>query len=104
MGSEVLYWLGLVFGFGGVAAYFWALATRPKWIRVLNGSALLMTGLGLMQAAIIIRPLQLGLYWFSANVLVVALMFSVLIQSVAVLRNRNRRDGTDRRAVPEPSA
>lgn len=107
MSAEVLYWVGVVGGFAGVTAYFSALAMRPKWIRVLNGSALLMTGLALMQAGILIRPLELGLYWFSANVLVLSLAFAVVIQSVAVLRNRGARDGVDRRAPrsePAPAA
>jgi hypothetical protein len=102
MNSEALYWIGLVGGFGGVSAYFFALAVRPRWIRVLNGSALLMTGLASMQTAILIRPLTLGMFWFSANVAILALVFATLIQSVSVLRSRGGWDGVDRRAPRSP--
>jgi hypothetical protein len=103
MNSEALYWLGLVGGFGGVSAYFLALAIRPRWIRVLNGSALLMTGLASMQTAIVIRPLALGAYWFSANVAIVAMVFATAIQAASVLRSRNAWDGVDRRGARPPA-
>jgi hypothetical protein len=97
MTAQVLYWVGIVGGFGAICAYFVALALRPKWIRVLNGSALFFTGLGLMQSAILIRNATLGPSWFNANVAVVALLVAVGVQGFAVLRNRRAWDGVDRR-------
>ena len=97
MTAQILYWLGIIGGFGAICAYFVALALRPKWIRVLNGSALFFTGLGLMQSAILIRDTRVGPSWFNANVAVVALLIAVVVQSYAVLRNRRAWDGVDRR-------
>jgi hypothetical protein len=96
--AQVLYWLGIIGGFAAVCAYFVALAVRPKWIRVLNGSALFFTGLGLMQSAMLIRNTTLGPSWFNANAAVVTLLIAVGVQSYAVLRNRRAWDGVDRRA------
>jgi uncharacterized membrane protein len=95
--APALYWVGIVGGFAGVAAYFLALAIRPHWIRVLNGSALFFTGLGLMQLAITLRGAGLGPGWYNANVAVIALTVAVAVQSYAVLRNRAAWDGVDRR-------
>jgi len=101
--SQFLYWLGIIGGFAAICAYFVALALRPKWIRVVNGSALFFTGLGLMQAAILIRNASLGPSWFNANAAVVALLIAVIVQSYAVLRNRRVWDGVDRRGE-EPTS
>ena len=98
MSAQTLYWVGIVGGFGAIAAYFVALAIRPQWIRMVNGSSLFLTGLGLMQLAILIRNTSLGTSWFNAKVAVVALLIAVLVQAYAVLRNRRAWDGVDRRA------
>ena len=97
MSAHTLYWVGIVGGFSAVAAYFVALAIRPKWVRVVNGSSLFLTGLGLMQLSILVRNTPLGISWFNANVAVVALVLAVLVQAYAVLRNRGAWDGVDRR-------
>ena len=94
-----LYWLGLLAGFAGVVVYFGALAMRPRWVRVLNGSGLFFTGLGLMQLAVLVRSASLGGGWINANVAVIALALAVAVQSYAILRNRRIWDGVDRRAA-----
>ena len=98
MNAQALYWVGACGGFFGIAAYFAALAMRPRWVRVLNGSALFFTGLGLMQLAILVRTDQLGMGWINANIAVIALVCAVLVQAYAVLRNRKAWDGVERRA------
>ncbi|MGA0603315.1 hypothetical protein ACO2Q3_21585 [Caulobacter sp. KR2-114] len=100
MNAHALYWVGVCGGFFAIAAYFIALAMRPKWVRVLNGSALFFTGLGLMQMAIMIRTTSLGTGWFNANMAVLALLIAVVVQAYAVLRNRRAWDGVERRASP----
>ncbi len=97
MNAHALYWVGVCGGFFAIAAYFVALAIRPKWVRVLNGSALFFTGLGLMQMAILVRTQALGPGWFNANIAVLALSLAVAVQAYAVLRNRKAWDGVERR-------
>jgi uncharacterized membrane protein SirB2 len=101
--AHTLYWVGVCGGFFAVAAYFAALAMRPQWVRVLNGSALFFTGIALMQTAILIRTQPLGPGWFNANVAVLALLLAIAVQSYAVLRNRRAWDGVERRA-PSPDS
>jgi hypothetical protein len=101
MSAQVLYWVGVSGGFAAIAAYFVALAIRPRWVRVMNGSGLFFTGLGLMQTAIMIRATPLGQSWFNANAAVVALLIAVIVQAWAALRNRRSWDGVERRAGPE---
>jgi hypothetical protein len=96
--AQALYWVGVIGGFSGIAAYFVALAIRPRWVRVLNGSALFFTGLGLMQLAILVRSAPVGPGWFNANAAVVALALAVAVQAYAVLKNRRAWDGVERRA------
>jgi hypothetical protein len=97
MSAEGLYWTGLAVGLIGVAVYFGVLAMRPRWVRVLNGSGLFFSGLGLIQTAVMIRGTTFGAGWFNANAAVVALSVAVLVQCYAVLRNRRAWDGVDRR-------
>ena len=97
MNAEILYWAGVCGGFAAVAVYFIALAIRPRWVRLLNSSALFFTGVALMQVAIMIRSTPLGIRWFNANAAVAALLIAVFVQSVAVLRGRRGWDGQDRR-------
>lgn len=104
MSAHALYWVGVCGGFFAIAAYFIALAMRPRWVRVLNGSALFFTGLGLMQIAIMIRTTSLGTGWFNANAAVLALVLAVVVQAYAVLRNRRVWDGIERRAPPAAAA
>ena len=98
MSAQALYWIGVSGGFFAIAAYFVALAIRPKWVRVLNGSALFFTGLALMQLGMLIRNEPLGPGWFNANAAVFGLLLAVAVQAYAVLRNRRAWDGVDRRA------
>ena len=98
MNAQALYWVGVCGGFFAIAAYFVALAIRPKWVRVLNGSALFFTGLALMQTGMLIRNEPLGPGWFNANAAIIALLLAVVVQAYAVLRNRRAWDGVERRA------
>ncbi|HEX7758019.1 MAG TPA: hypothetical protein VF459_00845 [Caulobacteraceae bacterium] len=98
MSAQALYWVGVCGGFLAIAAYFVALAVRPRWARVVNGSALFFTGLALIQLAILARAQGLGPGWFNANVAVICLLLAAAVQAYAVLRNRKAWDGVERRA------
>jgi len=86
------------FGAGGIVVYFVALAMRPRVVRILNGSGLFFTGLGLIQAAVWFHDTPPSVAWFNRDVAMVALCLAVAIQCVAVLRNRRAWDGVDRRS------
>ena len=96
--------LGLIaLGFGGLAivVYVAVLAMRPRVVRMLNGSGLFFTGLGLIQASIWVRDGSALVAWFNADIAIGALCLAVAAQSVSALRNRRAWDGVDRR---EPTA
>jgi hypothetical protein len=86
------------FGAAAIVVYFVALALRPRVVRVLNGSGLFFTGLGLIQAAVWLRDTPTSVAWFNRDIAIVAFCLAVVIQSVSVLRNRKAWDGTDRRS------
>jgi Na+/phosphate symporter len=85
------------FGAGAIVIYFVALAMRPRMVRVLNGSGLFFTGLGLIQAAVWFRDTPASVAWFNRDVAIGALCLAAAIQSLSVLRNRRAWDGVDRR-------
>ena|SRR5579871_1882681 len=84
-----LYWAGLLGGLAALIVYFLQIAIRPRWVRLISGSALLFTGIGLAEAAICLHtlrasePQRLG-----ASIAVLALLAAVYLQSAAALRGR----------------
>jgi hypothetical protein len=87
-----------------VVVYFYVLARRPAWIRLLNGSSLFFTGVALsMIAAVLPRAAALGSL-FTIAVTVALLIAAVLVQSWAALRNRKAWDGVERRRQGEANA
>jgi len=97
MSRDALGWAALAFGAAAVVIYFVVLAMRPRIVRLLNGSGLFFTGLGLVQASIWVRDAQPGAAWFNAELAVAALCLAVVAQSASALRNRKAWDGVDRR-------
>jgi hypothetical protein len=101
--SAMLGWMGLATGLVGVVAYFALLLRRPHWVRILNGSGLLLTGMALFQAPVLAR-LAVGAYAFGLQATLLLLIAAVLVQSLAALRNRRAWDGTERRGLLEGRA
>jgi hypothetical protein len=85
----VLYWAGLLGALAALVVYFLQIAIRPKWVRLVSGSALLFTGIGLAETAVGLHalrpsdPQQLG-----AGIAVLALLAAVYLQAAAALRGR----------------
>ncbi|MFI4976166.1 MAG: hypothetical protein ACHP84_16630 [Caulobacterales bacterium] len=103
MSGQVLFWLGMVFGFGGIVAYFSVLTFGPQASRLVNGAGLFLTGLGLIQTAFVVRLASPSHAWLNANLAIVALCLAVFAQTLAIVRNRKAWDGVDRRSG-EPAA
>ena len=99
MSRDALGWAALAFGAAAVVIYFVVLAMRPRIVRLLNGSGLFFTGLGLVQASIWVRDAAPGAAWFNAELAVAALCLAVVAQSASALRNRKAWDGVDRRGA-----
>jgi ABC-type cobalamin transport system permease subunit len=99
MSQGLLSGAALAFGGAAVVVYFVVLAMRPRLVRLLNGSGLFFTGLGLIQASFWMRGAAPGAAWLNAELAIVALCIAVAAQSVSVLRNRKAWDGVDRRAT-----
>jgi hypothetical protein len=97
MTRDALGWAAFAFGAGAIVVYFIVLAMRPRMVRILNGSGLFFTGLGLIQASIWVRDAAPGGAWFNAELAIAALCLAVVVQSVSALRNRRAWDGVDRR-------
>jgi hypothetical protein len=93
--------IALGFGWLAILVYFVVLAMRPRIVRMLNGSGLFFSGLGLIQASIWVRDSSPSVAWFNADIAIGALCIAVAAQSVSALRNRKAWDGVDRR---EPAA
>ena len=91
------------FGAGGIVVYFVALAMRPRMVRVLNGSGLFFSGLGLIQAAVWFRDTPPSVAWFNRDIAISTFCLAVAIQCYAVLRNRAAWDGTERRGAAAPA-
>jgi hypothetical protein len=104
MSPTLLSWASLVFGIGAMVIYFAVLATRPRVIRMVNGSGLFLNGLGLIQVAVWVKAASPTTAWFNANVAVAALCLAAVAQAVSVLRNRQSWDGVERRKAPQPGA
>jgi hypothetical protein len=88
MSRETLVWMGLAFGTAAIVIYCMVLALRPGISRMLNGSGLFFTGLGLIQVALWVRYAGPAPTWFNADVALVALSVAVVVQSLAALRDR----------------
>ena len=99
MSRETLVWMGLAFGAAAIVVYCIVLALRPRIVRMLNGSGLFFTGLGLIQASIWVRDAAPGTAWFNAALAIAALSLAAVAQSASALRNRKAWDGVDRRAT-----
>ena len=99
MSPAVLSWTSLGFGVAAMLLYCAVLATRPRVVRMVNGSGLFFTGLGLIQAGVWVRDAAPGPAWFNAELAIAALLLAAVAQSVSALRNRRAWDGVDRRAT-----
>ncbi len=97
----VLSWASIAAGLAAFAVYFIVLLRRPRWIRLLNGSALFFTGIALTQLPLFLRDGAEGRAWLNGVVAVGCLLLAVLVQSLAALRDRKSWDGADRRQRPE---
>jgi hypothetical protein len=97
MSAQALYWIAIIVGLAGIVIYFIALAMRPRIVRMVHGSGLFFSGLGLVQLAILVRTTAPALAWFNANIAIVCLIIAIAVQSYAVLSNRRAWDGVDRR-------
>ncbi|OYX36473.1 MAG: hypothetical protein B7Y99_01710 [Caulobacterales bacterium 32-69-10] len=97
----VLTWASGFSALGALGVYFYVVARRPQWIRLLNGSGLFFTGVALsLIAALLPRAAELGALNTIA-VTVALLIASVAAQSWAALRNRKAWDGVERRRPGE---
>jgi hypothetical protein len=96
----VLSWTSLGFGVAAMLLYCAVLATRPRVVRMVNGSGLFLNGLGLIEVSIWVRHAPPGSAWFNANVAVAALCLAAVAQGVSVLRNSRSWDGVERRKAP----
>jgi hypothetical protein len=94
---ESLIWIGLFFGAAAIVVYCIVLAVRPRVVRMLNGSGLFFTGLGLIQISVWAQYAGPSQAWFNANVAIASLCVAIIAQSLSVLRNRRVWDGVDRR-------
>ena len=87
----------VVVGLAALAVYILVIARHPHWVRMLNGSGLLLTGFALLAAPGVVARAP-GPVSFDAQAMVVLLILSVAAQSAAALRNRRAWDGTERRS------
>jgi hypothetical protein len=100
----VLTWASGLCALVAVGIYFYVLARRPAWIRMLNGSSLVFTGVALsLIAATLPRAAEQGAL-FTIAVTVALLIAAVVVQSWAALRNRKAWDGVDRRRPGDADA
>ena len=94
----ILTWASGLAALGAIVVYFYVLARRPRWVRLVNGSGLFFTGAALSQVAVLLprAPAQGGL--FTIAVTVALLIAAVVAQSWGAMRNRRAWDGVERRA------
>ena len=97
----ILTWASGLTALIAIAVYFYVLARRPQWIRLLNGSGLFFTGLALAQVAVLLPRAASQGSLFTIAVTVALLIAAVLAQSWSALRNRRSWDGIDRRTGSE---
>ena len=95
---RILCWAGAALA---LVAYFAALATRPSAVRMLNGSGLFLTGMGLLAASGEVGAVALP-GRASASWMVLFLLAAAAVQAAAALRNRRAWDGADRRGGLSP--
>ncbi|MBE7218941.1 MAG: hypothetical protein INR64_10765 [Caulobacteraceae bacterium] len=95
---ELLHWLAVIGAAAAVVAYFAALLRRPTWVRIVNGSGLLFTGLALAQAAVLAGEVR-GALSGVTELMITALLLAVAAQGWSGLRNRRAWDGVERRAA-----
>jgi hypothetical protein len=95
--AGLLTWASAAASVLAIVVYFYVIARRPQWVRLLNGSSLFFTGVALSLNAVILPRAAaggvLGLTAAATGLLIV----SVLVQAFAVLRNRRAWDGVERR-------
>ena len=85
-------------GLASLAVYFLVIARHPQWVRVLNGSGLLLSGFALLASPSVVSRAQ-GPATFDAQAMVVLLVLACLVQATAALRNRRAWDGVERRSA-----
>jgi hypothetical protein len=99
-----LSWASALAAAVAVVVYFYVVARRPQWVRLLNGSGLFFTGVALSLIATVL-PHAAGQGALLTFELAVALLIAaVLAQSWAALRNRKAWDGVDRRRPGDADA
>lgn len=98
MNMSLLSWVGIVAGAAAVVVYFAVIALRPRLVRMINGFGLFFTGLGLMQAGLLVRAAA-PTSWMNADLAIAALTIAAAMQGYAALRNRSVWDGAERRLV-----
>lgn len=94
----VLTWASGLTALAAIGVYFYVLARRPQWVRLLNGSGLFFTGLALTQVAVLLPGAAARGALFTIAVTVALLIAAVLAQSWSALQNRRAWDGVERRA------
>ena len=97
----ILMWASGLTALAAIGVYFFVLARRPQWIRLLNGSGLFFTGLALAQVAVLLPRAAAQGALSTIAVTVALLIAAVVAQSWSALRNRRSWDGIDRRTGSE---
>ena len=98
--AQVTYWVGLIGALAAIGVYFLQIAMRPRWVRLVSGSALLFTGIGLAETSIGLHSLQPSDPWqLGAIIAVLSLLMAVYLQCAAALRGRRGE-----RRAEEPAA
>ncbi len=95
-GREALHLLAMTGAVAAFVVYVVALLRRPTWVRLLNGSGLLFSGLALAQLAVLVAEAPPALV-LPAELGTVMLVLAVAVQGWSALRNRRAWDGIDRR-------
>ena len=89
-----LYWLGLASALVAVVVYFVQIAMRPQWVRLISGAGLFLTGVGVAQAALLLRALgPQSPQAVGGAIGVAALIAAVYFQAAAALRGRRQDPG-----------
>jgi hypothetical protein len=99
-----LQWASGLVALGALVVYFYVLARRPQWVRLVNGSGLFFTGLALAQVAHLLPGAAAQGALFTTAVTAALLIAAVLAQSWSALQNRRAWDGVDRRTSADAGA
>jgi RsiW-degrading membrane proteinase PrsW (M82 family) len=94
---SALTWASGLAALFAIGVYFYVLAKRPQWVRLVNGSGLFFTGAALTQVAVLLPGAAAQGALFTVAVTVALLIAAVLAQSWSALQNRRAWDGVDRR-------